>query len=84
MKNMSDNEPTREELTEFEEWYKRTERGRMMDSNHERSPCNFCTKQHCGGHMRCQGWIDWFGEEWQIIRYMAGELKARRILDDKG
>lgn len=48
-----------------------------------KNPCDTCEKRKCVGYRKCEPWIDWFGEEWQVIRYMAGELKARRALGNE-
>lgn len=31
-------------------------------------------------HHKCESWREWFGTRWQVIRYTAGEMKARRLL----
>lgn len=40
-----------------------------------KNPCNACEKQHCIGHTRCEPWVDWFSEEWSIIRYSRTKME---------
>lgn len=51
-----------------------------MREKNRTSPCEACTKASCCGHHKCEIWREWFGTRWQVIRYTAGEMKARRLL----
>ena len=51
-----------------------------MSEKNRISPCEACTKASCCGHHKCEIWQEWFSGEWQVIRYVAGEMKAREKL----